>query len=157
MASDAHYGGTLDFDDLGFERGYQIMGAYARSKLANVLFTRELARRLAGSGVTVTALHPGTVATNIWSGAPTWVRPVFSVAKHIMMISPAAGAETIVYLASSPEVEGKTGLYFDKKVPKSPSRLAQDDAVARRLWDESARLVGLSGPISPSAPAVTTA
>src|SRR2546425_1076946 len=76
VASAAHYRGTLDLDDLGFERGYQLMKAYSRSKLANVLFTRELARRLSGKGVTVNALHPGTVATGMWNAAPLWVRPV---------------------------------------------------------------------------------
>lgn len=145
VASGAHYGGTMDLDDLGFERGYRIIRAYARSKLANVLFTRELAKRLDGSGITVNCLHPGRVATNIWNGAPAWIRPVFSLVKNAVMISPAAGAETIVYLASSPDVEGKTGLYLEKNHPKPPSHLAQDDALARRLWDESARLVRLSG------------
>ncbi len=143
VASTGHYGGTMDFNDLGFERGYRIMGAYARSKLANVLFTRELAKRLAGTGVTVNCLHPGAVATNIWNRAPLWTRPIFSVAKRLAMISPAAGAETIVYLATSPDVEGMTGLYFERNRPKAPSRLAQDDALARRLWDESAHLVHL--------------
>ena len=143
VASDGHYGGTMDFDDLGFERGYHIMRAYSRSKLAMILFTRELARRLEGTGVTVNAVHPGTVATSIWDRAPAFTRPVFAIAKRFAMISPAAGAETIVYLAASPEVEGVTGQYFDKNRPKAPSRLAQDDAVARRLWDESARLVKL--------------
>jgi retinol dehydrogenase 14 len=143
VASTGHYGGTLDFNDLGFERGYQIMRAYSRSKLAEVLFTRELARRLRDTGVTVNALHPGAVATNIWDGAPVFTRPFFALAKRIAMISPQAGGQTIVYLASSPEVEGKTGLYFDKNQPRAPSALAQDDALAARLWDESAKLVRL--------------
>jgi retinol dehydrogenase 14 len=143
VSSSGHYSGTMDFNDLGFEHGYQIMRAYGRSKLADVLFTRELARRLEGTGVTVNALHPGAVGTSIWDRAPAYTRPVFSLAKRLFMISPAAGAETIVYLATSPEVEGETGLYFEKNRPKLPSRLAQDDAVARRLWDESAQLVKL--------------
>jgi retinol dehydrogenase-14 len=143
VSSSGHYGGTMDFNDLGFEHGYQIMRAYGRSKLADVLFTRQLAKRLKGTGVTVNALHPGTVATGIWDHAPAFTRPFFSVAKRLFMISPAAGAETIVYLATSPEVEGKTGLYFEKNRPTSPSRLAQDDALAQRLWEESARLVKL--------------
>lgn len=143
VSSNGHYGGTMDFNDLGFEHGYQIMRAYGRSKLAAVLFTRELAKRLKGAEVTVNAVHPGAVATSIWDRAPAYTRPIFSLAKRLVMISPAAGAETIVYLATSPEVEGKTGLYFEKNRPKFPSRLAQDDAVARRLWDESARLVRL--------------
>jgi NAD(P)-dependent dehydrogenase (short-subunit alcohol dehydrogenase family) len=144
VASNGHYGGTMDFSDLGFERGYQIMRAYSRSKLAEVLFTRELARRLQGTGVTVNSVHPGAVATNIWDRAPAYVRPIFAVAKRIAMISPEAGAATIVYLASSPEVAGKTGLYFEQNRPKTPSRLAQDDALAARLWDESAKLVKLA-------------
>ena len=143
VTSSGHYSGTMDFDDLGFEHGYQIMRAYGRSKLAAVLFTRELAKRLKGTGVTVNALHPGAVATSIWDRAPAYTRPIFSLAKRLFMITPAAGAETIVYLATSPEVEGKSGLYFERNRPKFPSRLAQDDAVAQRLWAESARLVEL--------------
>jgi NAD(P)-dependent dehydrogenase (short-subunit alcohol dehydrogenase family) len=143
VSSVGHYRGTLDFDDLGYERGgYQIMSAYSRSKLANVLFTRSLARRLDGSGVTANALHPGAVATNIWSGAPWYAKPVLALYKRFAMISPAEGAETITYLAVSPQIEGKTGLYFENNKPKEPSKLAQDDALAQRLWDESARLVG---------------
>jgi NAD(P)-dependent dehydrogenase (short-subunit alcohol dehydrogenase family) len=142
VASAAHYRGTLDFDDLGFERGYQLVKAYSRSKLANVLFTRELARRLSGNGVTVNALHPGTVATGIWNAAPLWVRPVLAIAK-MFMVSPAEGARRIVYLASSPEVAATTGSYFEKDRARKPARLAEDDALASRLWSESARLVGL--------------
>ena len=143
VSSSGHYSGTMNFNDLGFEHVYQIMRAYGRSKLAAVLFTRELAKRLEGTGVTVNALHPGAVATRIWDRAPAYTRPIFSLAKRLFMISPEAGAETIVYLATSPEVDGKTGLYFEKNRPKSPSRLAQNDTVAQRLWDESARLVKL--------------
>jgi NAD(P)-dependent dehydrogenase (short-subunit alcohol dehydrogenase family) len=144
VASSAHYGGTLDFEDLGFEQGYQIMKAYSRSKLANVLFTRELARRLEGAGVTANAVHPGTVATHIWDGAPRWTQPFFAVAKRFFMISPTEGAECIAYLAISPDAAGKNGLYFEKNQPKAPSKLAHDDALARRLWKESARLTSLN-------------
>lgn len=143
VASRGHYSGTLDFEDLGFERGYSIMKAYSRSKLGNVLFTRRLARDLKERNVTVNALHPGGVATSIWSGAPGWAQPILAVAKRLFMLTPAQGAETITYLATSPEVEKVTGLYFDKNRPKEVSKLAQDDALADRLWTESARLVKL--------------
>jgi NAD(P)-dependent dehydrogenase (short-subunit alcohol dehydrogenase family) len=142
VASAAHYRGTLDLEDPGFERGYQLMKAYSRSKLANVLFTRELARRLGGRGVTVNAVHPGTVATNIWSSAPRWTRPLLALARMFMR-SPAQGGQRIVYLASSPEVQTTTGSYFENDQVKRPSQLARDDALAARLWSESARLVGL--------------
>jgi NAD(P)-dependent dehydrogenase (short-subunit alcohol dehydrogenase family) len=144
VSSIGHYQGTLDLADLGFARGgYGIMKAYQRSKLGNVFFTRALARRLAGQGVTVNALHPGGVATNIWSGAPAWARPILAVLKKVAMITPEEGGRTLTYLAASPEVEGKTGLYFQLNREKHPSRLAQDDALGERLWVESARLVTL--------------
>lgn len=144
VSSVGHYRATLDFDDLGYERGgYKVMGAYTRSKLANVLFTRSLAQRLDGTGITANTLHPGAVATSIWSHAPWYAQPALMLFKKFGMISPAEGAQTVTYLATSPEVEGKTGLYFEKNKPKEPSKLAQDDAAAQRLWDESARLVGI--------------
>jgi len=143
VSSVGHRQGTLDFDDLHFERGYAIMKAYARSKLANVLFTRELARRLEGKQVTVNCLHPGAVATNIWSHAPAIARPVLAVAK-LFMVKPSEGGDRIVYLAASRDVEGKTGGYYEKNRLVRPSRLAQDDAVGQKLWDTSARMVGLS-------------
>jgi retinol dehydrogenase 14 len=144
VSSAGHYGADLDFDDLGFTRGYQIMRAYGRSKLAAVLFTRELARRLDGTGVTVNALHPGTVATRIWNRAPAFTRPFFAIAKRLFMIDAAQGAQPIVHLASSPELASTSGQYFDRDRPRNPSRLAQDDALAVRLWDVSSRLVGLT-------------
>lgn len=141
-ASVGHYQGTMDFDDLGFEHGYQIMRAYGRSKLANVLYTRELARQLDGTGITANALHPGAVATNIWSGAPWFARPVLAVAKRFM-VSPADGGARIAYLADSPEVAGRSGGYYEKDRIKEPSAIALDDAVAERLYVESRRMVGL--------------
>ncbi|HYW75303.1 MAG TPA: SDR family oxidoreductase [Gammaproteobacteria bacterium] len=144
VASAAHYQGRLDFEDLGMEKDYGILRAYARSKLCNVLFTRELARRLEGTNVTVNALHPGTVATHIWDGAPGWARPILELSKWLFMISPARGGKRIAYLAMSDDVAGVTGQYFEKNRTKKPSRLARDEALAKRLWDESLRLTGLA-------------
>lgn len=140
VASHAHYHGTLDFGDYGFERDYRIMRAYSRSKLCNVLFTRELARRLEGTGVTANALHPGTIATNIWSGAPAWARPVLALAKRFMMEPTPTGAERIVWLATSPEVAETTGHYFERNRSVEPSALAQDDALGRELWEMSEKM-----------------
>jgi NAD(P)-dependent dehydrogenase (short-subunit alcohol dehydrogenase family) len=143
-ASAGHYGGTLDLDDLGFEHGYTIMRAYNRSKLANVLHTRHLARRLEGTGVTVNTLHPGAVATNIWSGAPWFARPVLELGKRIFMVKPATGGERLAHLATSPEVEGRTGGYYQQNALKQPASLARDDALGDRLDRVSRELVGLT-------------
>jgi retinol dehydrogenase 14 len=141
-SSAGHYSGTLDLDDVGFDRGYSVMRAYARSKLANVLTARLLARRLDGSGVTVNSLHPGAIATNIWSRAPWFARPVLALMKR-RMESPEVGGSRLAYLATSPEVEGRTGGYYDHNRLREPSELARDDALGERLYDVSARLVGL--------------
>jgi len=145
-ASDAHLRERLDFADLQSAAGYRFRAAYGRSKLANILFTRELARRLAGTGVTANCLHPGFVATGLGQRDS----PLLGIAVRIVMrlrAEPAeSGAETIVYLASSPEVAEVSGRYFARCRPATPSREAQDDAPARRLWDESARLAGLEIP-----------
>jgi NAD(P)-dependent dehydrogenase (short-subunit alcohol dehydrogenase family) len=144
VSSGSHYRGSMDLDDLGFEKGgYSIMSAYSRSKLANVLMMRGLVKRLEGKGVTVNALHPGGVATNIWSGAPGWAKPILAVVKALFLISPEEGGQTITYLASSPEAEGKTGLYFEKNRPKECAALGRDDALAEKLWAKSAALVKL--------------
>ena len=143
VASTGHYRGTLDFDDLGFARGgYSIMRAYSRSKLANVIFTRDLARRLAGKNVTVTSLHPGAVATNIWAGSPGWAKPLLGIAKRLFMISEEGGRGSCTWRRVPGR--GKTGGYYEKDVERRPPD-RQDDAVARRLWDESARLTRFSG------------
>ena len=144
VASVGHRRGTIDFDDLGFERGYTVMRSYARSKLANVLFAAELARRLAGTGVTSNSVHPGSVDTNIWSGAPLWAKPLIQILFRPFFISAEQGAARVVQLAASPELEGVTGLYFEEGKPVTPAPLALDASLARRLWDVSARMVGLA-------------
>jgi NAD(P)-dependent dehydrogenase (short-subunit alcohol dehydrogenase family) len=142
-ASDAHRGNILDFDDLQSARRYRGLTAYGRSKLANILFTREFARRLAGTGVTVNCLHPGFVATRIADNNGGVFRLGVGVAKSLFALSPEKGAETMVHLASSPDVAGITGGYFAKSRPATPTAAALDDAAARRLWQESAKIAGL--------------
>jgi len=145
VSSDGHRRGTIEFENLQYERGgFSTLTAYARSKLAQVLFTRELARRLEQTGVTVNALHPGAVATGIWAkaAAPWYVRTPIAVAKVLFMRTPSQGGDRIAYLATSPDVEGLTGGYYDKDRLTLPSTLALDQALARRLWDESAKLAG---------------
>jgi len=143
VSSSGHYQGTMDFDDLGYEHGYSIMKAYSRSKLANVLYARSLAAELEDTRVTVNALHPGAVATGIWDRAPWFARPLMAVAKRRMR-SPADGGKAITYLATSPEVAGQTGGYYEDGGLKAPSHLARDAEVAARLREVSARLVGLA-------------
>jgi NAD(P)-dependent dehydrogenase (short-subunit alcohol dehydrogenase family) len=144
VASIGHRRGTMDFEDLGFERGYQIMKAYGRSKLGNVLYTRLLAQKLAGTGVTVNCLHPGAVATNIWSGAPGWAKPLLWIIGKFAFISAEEGGRRIVQLVTSPELSGVTGQYFENGRVVDPAPLGRDDALARRLWQESERLTGLT-------------
>ena len=141
-ASDAHKGYTLDFDDLQAAKGYSAIGAYGRSKLCNILFTRELARRWVDKGVTANCLHPGFVATRFGDGSGGFLSRVVRVAKTFA-ISPEEGAETIVYLASSPDVEGKSGGYYYKCKLATPSAAAQSGADAVRLWDASAKIAGV--------------
>jgi NAD(P)-dependent dehydrogenase (short-subunit alcohol dehydrogenase family) len=139
-ASDAHRGVTLDFDDLQGERRFIGLRAYQRSKLANILFTCELARRLAGSGVTANCLHPGVVASHFGNEAGGWVASMFSLVKWFA-ISPDRGADTLVYLAQSPEVAGVSGEYFAKRKIAPTSAPARDAAAAKRLWGVSERLL----------------
>jgi NAD(P)-dependent dehydrogenase (short-subunit alcohol dehydrogenase family) len=142
-ASNAHLRATLDFADLQTKGGYFPTLAYARSKLCNVLFTRELARRLAGTGVTANCLHPGFVATNFGQRDAG----LFGWGLRIAMLfaaPPEPGADTIVHLASSPAIAGASGRYFYNSREIVPSAAAQDDAAATRLWQESEKIAGLA-------------
>jgi NAD(P)-dependent dehydrogenase (short-subunit alcohol dehydrogenase family) len=141
-ASDAHKGYTLDFDDLQAAKGYSAIRAYGRSKLCNILFTRELARRWSGTGVTANCLHPGFVATRFGDGSGGFLSGVVRIAKTFA-ITPEKGAETIVYLASSPDVAAISGDYFYKCRPATPTAGGRDDAAANRLWNESAKLAAI--------------
>jgi len=140
VASRAHEEAMLDFGDLNLERDYTAWTAYRRSKLANILFTRELARRLQGTGVTANSLHPGFVASRFGDNSDGLYRFGMGIAKRMFAVRPDAGAETIVYLASATDVAGESGSYFDRSRPVQPSAAAQDDAAARRLWDLSTEI-----------------
>jgi NAD(P)-dependent dehydrogenase (short-subunit alcohol dehydrogenase family) len=140
-ASTMHRVAWLDLDDLQYARFYNGVLAYARSKLCNVLFTRELARRWAGTGVTVNCHHPGFTRTRFGNHAGL-LAPLVFLAKAVA-IPPAWGARTLVHLATAPEVAGVTGGYFARCRLARPSRTAEDDEIARRLWDESARIAGI--------------
>jgi NAD(P)-dependent dehydrogenase (short-subunit alcohol dehydrogenase family) len=141
-ASAAHQSAKLDFADLQFAKAYNGVSAYQRSKLCDILFTRELARRWAGTGVTVNCLHPGFVASRFGKESGGLLPLVLRVAQ-LFAISPEEGAETIVYLASSPEVADVTGRYFFKCRAIAPAPQAEDDSAAARLWLESAALAGI--------------
>jgi NAD(P)-dependent dehydrogenase (short-subunit alcohol dehydrogenase family) len=133
VASDAHGGSTINFDDLNLKGQYSGWTAYGMSKLANILFTYELARRLAGTGVAVNAVHPGFVGTNFQRAAGLTMRGP---------LTPEEGADTQIWLATSEEVEGVTGKYFVRRRDTRSSDESYDENVARRLWDVSAGLVG---------------
>ena len=141
-ASGAHVGNKLNFDDLQSEKSYSPFAVYGRSKLMNILFTRELAKRLAGTGVTANCLHPGFVGTRFGDESGGLMSWVIKLGKNFAL-TPEQGAETIIYLASSDDVAGKSGGYYEKKQFTAPSRAAQSDADAKRLWDISAQIAGV--------------
>jgi NAD(P)-dependent dehydrogenase (short-subunit alcohol dehydrogenase family) len=145
VASDAHRWGPLDFADLQNERAYKPMKVYAQSKTANILFTRELARRLEGSGVSANALHPGAIATRLGRDGST-LSEVLSRVIGLFMKSPAQGARTSIHLASAPELDGVSGRYFADAREKEPRPHARDDAAAQRLWAVSEQLTGFQYP-----------
>jgi NAD(P)-dependent dehydrogenase (short-subunit alcohol dehydrogenase family) len=141
-ASNAHRRARLDFDRLQDQKG---VSGYGVTKLCNILFTRELARRVSGSGVTANCLHPGFVATRFGDGTHGALRAGLAIAKRVFALSPEEGAKTMVYLASSPEVTGRSGGYYARCAAAEPSRAAQSDADATRLWEMSAALTGIGG------------
>jgi NAD(P)-dependent dehydrogenase (short-subunit alcohol dehydrogenase family) len=142
VASEAHrLGGPLDFEDLQSQRRYRPFGVYGRSKLCNILWTRELARRLAGSGVTANCCHPGAVATRLGQNDAAWAKALGPLLR-LFLLTPEQGARTSVYLASSPALEGVSGRYFVKEREAEPARFARDDDAAKRLWEVSAALTG---------------
>ena len=144
-SSDAHRTGKLEFSDLQSERSYSSFRAYGTSKLENILFTRELARRLAGTRVTANCLHPGFVGTRFGQNNATNVI-VRTLARGVMSfgLNPQEGARTIIYLASSPDVEGETGGYYYRCKKVTPTAAAQDDNDAKRLWEVSSDIAGLA-------------
>ena len=142
LGSEAHRGGEIDFEDLHAVDDYGGLQAYAQSKLAMLLFTFELARRLRGTGVTVNCVHPGVVSTNIWSGN----KDLLSIAAQLLKFfykSPEKGAEGVLYLATSDEAKDVTGAYFKGTEQVTSSEASSDEAIAQRLWERSADMVNL--------------
>jgi len=143
VTSDAHSAARLDLSDPNLEHGWDSWRSYANSKLANILFTRELARRLDGTGVTANCAHPGVVRTGFGRESRPLLKLGITIARPFMA-SPERGADTIVYLASSPDVAGQTGGYYVKRQRREPSAAARDDTVARELWELSEKMTGLA-------------
>jgi NAD(P)-dependent dehydrogenase (short-subunit alcohol dehydrogenase family) len=152
VSSNAQATGRIDFNDLQGERSYSGARAYSQSKLANVLFSYELARRLKGTSVTANALHPGVVSTSFGAEDPATVQRIFLPFIRPFMKSPARGAATSIHLASAPELEQVTGRYFANSHPKKSSGPSYDQATAARLWQVSADLVGLTTAMASSPP-----
>lgn len=140
VASDAHKRAKVDFDDLQREKSYFHFAVYGQSKLANILFTRELAKRLSGKNVTATCLHPGVVSTGFGKDTSGLFKWGLSLIQPFL-IGPEEGARTTIHLATSPEVEGHTGGYYARCKPAKPTRAACDDAAAARLWTETEKLI----------------
>jgi len=156
VSSEAHRGTSLNFDDLNAEDSYGMVQAYGQSKLANILFTHELARRLRDTGVTANCVHPGVVATNMWRGSD-WLSRMARLFTWLYK-SPEEGAESVLHLAASRELDGVTGQYFKETEVVNPSPEAYDEKAAGRLWRLSLEMTGLEnsleteeqGPGSPS-------
>lgn len=146
VASAAESSAKVDWDDLQLTRKYRGFAAYALSKRFNLYFTYELARRLAGTGVTVNAVHPGSVATGIWANPFGRFSRLATPLTRLMMRSPEQGADTVIYLATSPDVAGVTGKYFADRQARPSSRASQDGAAAQRAWQASEALLAASNP-----------
>lgn len=148
-SSDAHRGMKVDLDDLQTAKNYSSIKAYGRSKLENILFTRELARRLRGTGVTANCLHPGVVATRFGHESGGIIQPLLK-AIQVFAITPEKGADTMVYLASSPDVANISGHYFYKRKIATTPAAARDDHIAAALWQETVELTGVDWPAAPT-------
>ena len=144
VSSMAHHRAAFDLDDLNWERRrYSSLGAYGATKLANILFTLELARRLEGTGITANCLHPGVVATNIFTGLGV-LGTAFGILAKPFLLSARRGAETTVFLASSPDAAVLSGQFFNECTTTEPARAATDESSAATLWETSARLTRLT-------------
>jgi NAD(P)-dependent dehydrogenase (short-subunit alcohol dehydrogenase family) len=150
VSSDAHRIGALNFEDLQARNGFNSMRVYGQSKLMNVLFSNELARRLQGTGVTSNALHPGVVATGFAQGSSGVWGWIFKLLRFVpgAMVTPQQGARTSIHLASSDAVNGITGLYFSNQKPTVPSLASLEVPAQQRLWLESERIAGLTAPVA---------
>ncbi|HKW15583.1 MAG TPA: SDR family oxidoreductase [Candidatus Krumholzibacteria bacterium] len=146
VSSTAHTRGVIDFNDFQMEHHYRGYEAYANTKLMNIMFTYELARRLEGSGVTANCLHPGVIRTGLMRGVSPVLHAVWQWTGKFFK-QPSEGAETPVYLATSPEVEGVTGKYFRHAREMGTTRESNDRDLQRRLWEESERLTGFNYPV----------
>jgi NAD(P)-dependent dehydrogenase (short-subunit alcohol dehydrogenase family) len=145
VSSSLHRLGKIKFDDIPFEKGYARSKAYRRSKLANIGFTYELAYRFFGKNITVNAMNPGLVATNVGEAAGGFTAKMKDVVDKVAALTPEEGAQTIIYLATSPDVTGVTGRYFVKEKSVRSSKITYDLEFCRRMWEVSEGLVGLNG------------
>ncbi|XP_078000730.1 retinol dehydrogenase 13-like [Glandiceps talaboti] len=144
VSSIAHEPGKINFDDINSEKEYSKSAAYGQSKLANILFTRELSKKLQGTGVTVNALHPGVIQTELGRHLNKYIRYAMSVLlAPVFLKTPVDGAQTSIHCAVEEDLKDVSGLYFSDCIPKEPQPQAQDDEVAKKLWDLSAKMVGL--------------
>jgi len=143
VSSGAQAQGRIDFDDLQGARNYSGQRAYSQSKLANIMFTNELARRIEGTVVTATSVHPGVVRTNFGAEDQAWVFAIICRVVRPLLKTPAQGAQTPIYLASSPDIDGVTGQFFANRKPTTANKVAYDTDLTARLWKVSADLVGM--------------